>query len=129
MANSAASMRVAGLGNAKGCPVTAGHEWDDLGVAGVITASDPSWIAPFTGLSPRSFGALVGALRREEAGVSRLGRPWSLSLEDRVLLVTAYWRTNLTLRQLVLQPQLRGAVASAAVMAEAGAVLMAAAPA
>lgn len=28
------------------------------------------------------------------------GRRWSLPLEDRVLLVTAYWRTNLTLRQL-----------------------------
>ncbi|MEV7860970.1 transposase [Streptomyces hirsutus] len=69
-------------------------------MAGVITASDPSWIAPFTGLSPRSFGALVRALRREEAGVSRPGRPWSLPLEDRVLLVVAYWRTNLTLRQL-----------------------------
>ena len=27
-------------------------------------------------------------------------RPWSLPPEDRVLLVTAYWRTNLTLRQL-----------------------------
>lgn len=30
----------------------------------------------------------------------RKGRPWSLALEDRVLLVAAYWRTNLTLRQL-----------------------------
>jgi hypothetical protein len=30
----------------------------------------------------------------------RKGRPWSLPLEDRVLLVAAYWRTNLTLRQL-----------------------------
>ncbi|GGQ33365.1 hypothetical protein GCM10010249_59850 [Streptomyces roseolilacinus] len=30
----------------------------------------------------------------------RKGRPWSLSLEDRVLLVAAYWRTNLTLRRL-----------------------------
>lgn len=30
----------------------------------------------------------------------RRGRPWGLPLEDRVLLVTAYWRTNLTLRQL-----------------------------
>lgn len=30
----------------------------------------------------------------------RRGRPWSLPLEDRVLLVAAYWRTNLTLRQL-----------------------------
>lgn len=28
------------------------------------------------------------------------GRPWKLPLEDRVLLVTTYWRTNLTLRQL-----------------------------
>lgn len=30
----------------------------------------------------------------------RRGRPWSLPLEDRVLLVTTYWRTNLTMRQL-----------------------------
>lgn len=30
----------------------------------------------------------------------RRGRPWSLPLEDRVLLVAAYWRTKLTLRQL-----------------------------
>ncbi|TSB17546.1 IS5/IS1182 family transposase, partial [Streptomyces benahoarensis] len=27
-------------------------------MAGVITASEPSWIAPFTGLSPRAFGKL-----------------------------------------------------------------------
>ncbi|WP_435880269.1 transposase [Streptomyces zaomyceticus] len=27
-------------------------------------------------------------------------RPWSLPLEDRALLVAAYWRTNLTMRQL-----------------------------
>jgi hypothetical protein len=66
----------------------------------VITASEPSWIAPFTGLSPRQFGKLVTALRREGADPVRRGRPWSLPLEDRVLLVAAYWRTNLTLRQL-----------------------------
>ncbi len=29
----------------------------------------------------------------------RKGRPRSLPLEDRVLLIAAYWRTNLTLRQ------------------------------
>ncbi|MDX3763959.1 transposase [Streptomyces sp. AK02-04a] len=69
-------------------------------MSGVITASEPSWIAPFTGLSPRQFGKLVTALRREGADPVRRGRPWSLSLEDRVLLVAAYWRTNLTLRQL-----------------------------
>lgn len=40
------------------------------------------------------------ALRREGADPVRKGRPWSLPLEDRVLLVLAYWRTNLTMRQL-----------------------------
>ncbi|CAL9412472.1 hypothetical protein SUDANB106_01697 [Streptomyces sp. enrichment culture] len=69
-------------------------------VAGVITASEPSWIAPFTRLSPRQFAKLVTALRREGADPVRRGRPWSLPLQDRVLLVAAYWRTNLTLRQL-----------------------------
>jgi hypothetical protein len=39
-------------------------------------------------------------LKREGADPVRRGRPWSLPLEDRVLLVAAYWRTNLTLRQL-----------------------------
>src|SRR5689334_8895955 len=39
-------------------------------------------------------------LRREGVDAPRAGRPWSLTLEDRVLLVAAYWRTNLTLRQL-----------------------------
>lgn len=39
-------------------------------------------------------------LRHEGVDVVRKGRPWSLPLEDRALLVTAYWRTNLTLRQL-----------------------------
>ncbi|MEV7372845.1 transposase [Streptomyces sp. NPDC090301] len=69
-------------------------------MAGVITVSDPSWIAPFTGLSPRAFGKLVTVLRREGADVVRKGRPWGLPLEDRALLVAAYWRTNLTMRQL-----------------------------
>jgi hypothetical protein len=69
-------------------------------VAGVITASEPSWIAPFTGLSARAFGKLVTVLRREGADAVRKGRPWSLALEDRALLVAAYWRTNLTMQQL-----------------------------
>ncbi|MFE5558101.1 transposase [Streptomyces sp. NPDC056544] len=69
-------------------------------MVGVIKASEPSWIAPFTGLSPRCFGKLVTVLRREGADSVRKGRPWSLPLEDRTLLVAAYWRTNLTMRQL-----------------------------
>ncbi len=69
-------------------------------MAGVITASEPSWKAPFTGLSPRQFSKLITALRREGADPVRKGRPWSLPLEDRVLLLAAYWRTNLTPRLL-----------------------------
>ncbi|MFJ1681049.1 transposase [Streptomyces sp. NPDC088251] len=53
-------------------------------MTGVITASEPSWITPFAGLSPHTFGKAV----------------WALPLEDRVLLVAAYWRTKLTFRQL-----------------------------
>lgn len=59
-----------------------------------------SWIAPFTGLSPRQFGKLVTVLRRQGADAVRKGRPWSLQLGNRTLLVVAYWRTNLTMRQL-----------------------------
>ncbi len=66
----------------------------------MISVSEPSWIAPFTGLSPRAFGKLVTMLRREGADAVRKGRPWGLPLEDRALLVAAYWRTNLTMRQL-----------------------------
>ncbi|MFH8626536.1 transposase [Streptomyces vietnamensis] len=68
----------------------------------VITATQPAWITPFTGLSPRCFSKLVTMLRCDGADVVRRGRPWSLPLEDRVLLVTTYWRTNLTMRQIAL---------------------------
>ncbi|MET8169795.1 transposase [Streptomyces sp. NPDC005329] len=69
-------------------------------MAGAITASEPSWTAPFTALSPQQFGNLVSVVRREGADAVRKGRPWGLPLEERVLLVAAYWRTNLTVRQL-----------------------------
>ena len=69
-------------------------------MAGVITASEPSWIGPFTGLSLRCFGKLVTAVRRETAADTHRGRLWGLPLKDRILLVAAYWRTNLTMRQL-----------------------------
>ncbi|WP_339152007.1 transposase [Streptomyces sp. F41] len=63
-------------------------------MASVITASEPSWITPFAGLSPRCFGKLLTTLRRDGADGVHRGRPWNLPLEDRVLLVMAYWRTN-----------------------------------
>lgn len=68
----------------------------------VITAAQPAWITPFTGLSPRCLNKLVAAVRREGADDHFRGRPWSLPLRDGVLLVVAYWRTNLTMRQLAL---------------------------
>ena len=40
-------------------------------MAGVITASEPSWTVPLTGLSPRCFGKLATALRRESVGEAR----------------------------------------------------------
>lgn len=58
-------------------------------------------MAPFTELGSRQFGKLVTGLRGEGVDPVRKGRPWSLPLEDRAMLVAAYWRTNLTLRQLV----------------------------
>lgn len=69
-------------------------------MAGVITAPEPSWTAAFTGLSPQQFGKLVTVPRREDANAVHKGRPWILPLEDRALLVAAYWRINLTMRQL-----------------------------
>jgi hypothetical protein len=70
-----------------------GAGWNDHGVPGVITAREASWTAPFSGLSPRAFNELVAALRRGGLDPVRWGRPRSLALEDRVLLVAAYWRT------------------------------------
>jgi hypothetical protein len=67
-------------------------------MGGVISAADPKWIEPFSGLSGVQFARLVALVRRRGGDVQR-GRPWRLSLEDRVLLVATYWRTNLTLRQ------------------------------
>ncbi len=69
-----------------------------LGMGGVISADDPKWIEPFSGLSEVQFARLVALVRRRGGDVQR-GRPWRLSLEDRVLLMATYWRTNLTLRQ------------------------------
>lgn len=75
---------------------------DHAGVQ-VISAVDPQWIFPFTGLKPTQFRRLVRLVAQrggDKIADGRTGRPWALPLPDRVLLVTAYWRTNLTLRQI-----------------------------
>jgi hypothetical protein len=69
-------------------------------VAGVISAADEMIVELFSGLSARQFAKLVRQLRREGAEPPLKGRPWKLAFEDRVLLVAAYWRTNLTIRQI-----------------------------
>lgn len=47
-------------------------------MAGVITVSDPSRAAPFTGLSLRQFGKLVTACGAKGADPVCKGRPWCL---------------------------------------------------
>jgi hypothetical protein len=75
---------------------------DDAAVQ-VISAARPEWIHPFTGLTPAQFRRLVRLVAQrggEQIADGRPGRQWALDLPDRVLLVAAYWRTNLTMRQI-----------------------------
>ncbi|WP_370355060.1 transposase family protein [Catenulispora sp. EB89] len=48
----------------------------------------------------RQFRALVKVVRERGGAHPALGRPWALTLEERVLLVAVHYRTNLTMRQL-----------------------------
>ena len=69
----------------------------------VISAARPEWIHPFTGLQPAQFRRLVRLVAQRGGDAiadGRPGRQWALDLSDRVLLVAAYWRTNLTMRQI-----------------------------
>jgi hypothetical protein len=56
--------------------------------------------SPLHRAEPALLRKLVTALRRERANTVRRARPRGVPLEDRVPLVAAYWRTNLTMRQL-----------------------------
>ncbi|MBP2478542.1 hypothetical protein JOF53_007414 [Crossiella equi] len=65
--------------------------------------STPDWITTFTGLEQREFDDLVRQVARlggPDLTDDRPGRPWSLPLADRVLLLGTYLRTDLTVRQL-----------------------------
>jgi hypothetical protein len=69
----------------------------------VISVARPEWIHPFTGLNAAQFRhlvRLVAARGGDAIADGRPGRQWALDLPDRVLLVAAYWRTNLTMRQI-----------------------------
>lgn len=71
----------------------------DHDVEQVISVDRPEWVPVFTGLAVRQFGKLVAIVRRRGGEQTGTGRRWGLSLDDRVLLVAVYYRTNLTLRQ------------------------------
>jgi len=70
-------------------------------MGGVISADDPKWIEPFSGLTKAQIARLVALVRLRGGDVQR-GCPWYLPLEDQILLVATCWRTNLTLRKAAL---------------------------
>ena len=56
----------------------------------------------FTDLSVQQFQELVRIMAGRGGEQTGAGRRWGLSLADRVLLTTVYYRTNLTFRQVAL---------------------------
>ncbi|GHG83586.1 hypothetical protein GCM10018779_66740 [Streptomyces griseocarneus] len=69
----------------------------------VVSAQLREFVEVFTGLRPRQVQRLVKAVHRaggQALDPGRPGCPWSLSLEDRVLLAAMYCRTNLSMLQL-----------------------------
>jgi hypothetical protein len=63
-----------------------------------VLRADPVWVETFTGLRMTQLSGLLKVVR--ERGGTLRGRPWSLPLAERVLMVAVYYRTNLTMRQL-----------------------------
>lgn len=68
-------------------------------MAGVLRA-DRVWVETFTGLQVTQFGHLLKVVRERGGNGTLRGRPWSLALPERVLVVAVCCRTNLTMRQL-----------------------------
>ncbi|MEE2046925.1 hypothetical protein Q7689_26690, partial [Nocardiopsis tropica] len=62
----------------------------------MITAADETMIELFSELPVRQSTKPIRQLRREGTDPPRKGRPWKPTFEDRVLLMPAYWRTDLT---------------------------------
>ncbi|MFM9613014.1 transposase family protein [Streptomyces niveiscabiei] len=68
-------------------------------MAGVLRA-ERVWVETFTGLRVAQFSGLLKVVRERGGNGTLRGRPWSLPLAERVLIVAVYYRTNLTMRQL-----------------------------
>ncbi|MFI9273481.1 transposase family protein [Kitasatospora sp. NPDC052896] len=72
-------------------------------MAQLISATEATWVELLTGLDPAEFEELLRTLRPyAEADTPRAGRRWTLSLADRVLLVSLYRRANLTVREVAV---------------------------
>jgi hypothetical protein len=66
----------------------------------LVSAAESAWVEILTGLDPEEFEELLRTLQPyAEADAPRVGRRWTLSLADRVLLVSLYRRANLTVRE------------------------------
>lgn len=74
----------------------------DQDVEQMIRSDRPEWVPVFTGLSVGQFQELVRIVAGRGGEQIGAGRRWGLSLADRVLLTTVYYRTNLTFRQIAL---------------------------
>ncbi|SEG47697.1 Helix-turn-helix of DDE superfamily endonuclease [Thermomonospora echinospora] len=79
-------------------------ERGDLGSCSInsVDARSVEW---FTGLSLPEFMTLAATVRArtgDGADRGRTGRPWALSLVDRILLVACYYRSNASVRQLAV---------------------------
>ncbi|WP_371501901.1 transposase family protein [Kitasatospora sp. NBC_00374] len=69
-------------------------------VTQLISAAEATWVQLLTGLGAVEFAQLLETLRPLAGDEGpRAGRRWTLCLGDRVLLVVAYWRTDLTMRE------------------------------
>ncbi|MEV7386467.1 transposase family protein [Streptomyces sp. NPDC091215] len=68
-------------------------------MVGVLRA-ERVWVETFTGLRLAQFSGLLKVVRERGGNGTLRGRPWSLPLAERVLMVAVYYRTNLTMRQL-----------------------------
>ncbi len=68
-------------------------------MTGVLSA-ERVWVDTFTGLHVLQFARLLKVVRERGGDGTLRGRPWSLPLAERVLVVAVYYRTNLTMRQL-----------------------------
>jgi hypothetical protein len=65
-----------------------------------VLRAERVWVETFTGLRMTQFSGLLRVVRERGGNGTLRGRPWSLPLAERVLMVAVYYRTNLTMRQL-----------------------------